>query len=44
MAMLERTLNGDFYEVLHTLHNAILEGSMSASYENGNDYMMGDTH
>ena len=44
MAMLERTFSVDFHEVLHTLHNTILNGSMSASYENGNDYMMGDTH
>ena len=44
MAMLERTLTGDFNEVLHKLHNAILDGSMSASYENGTNYMMGETH
>ncbi|MBM6897340.1 hypothetical protein H9X86_08180 [Pseudoflavonifractor capillosus] len=44
MAILERTLTGDFDQVLHKLHNAILDGSMSASFENGNDYMMGDTH
>ena len=44
MSMLERTLTGDFDDVLYKLHNAILDGSMSASYENGTDYMMGDTH
>ena len=44
MAILERTLTGDFDQVLHKLHNTILDGSMSASFENGNDYMMGDTH
>lgn len=44
MAMLERTLTGDFDEVLHKLHNAVLNGSASASFENGNNYTMGDTH
>lgn len=44
MAMLERTLTGDFDQVLHKLHNAILDSSMSASFENGNNYTMGDTH
>ncbi len=44
MAMLERTLIGDFDQVLQKLHTAILEGSMSASFENGNEYMSGDTH
>ena len=43
MAMLERTLIGDFDQVLQKLHTAILEGSMSASFENGNEYMSGDT-
>ena len=44
MAMLERTLTGDFNEVLHKLHNGILDASISASYENGTNYMMGDIH
>ena len=42
MAMLERTLIGDFDQVLQKLHTAILEGSMSASYEDGTVYTMGD--
>lgn len=35
MAKLERTLNGDFDTVLNYLHNGILDGSVSASYEDG---------
>ena len=31
MSMLERTLTGDFDDVLYKLHNAILDGRMSAS-------------
>ena len=42
MAMLERTLTGNFDQVLRTLDQAILNGSMSASYEDGTVYTMGD--
>ena len=38
MAMLERTLTGNFDQVLRTLDQAILNGSMSASYEDGSDW------
>lgn len=38
MAKYERYLHGDFDEVLSRLDNGILEGSISASYEDGSDY------
>ena len=42
MSMLERTLTGDFDTVLDRLHQGVLDGSMSASYEDGSDYAAGD--
>ena len=42
MARLERILTGDFDEVLHRLHDAVMHGSASASYEDGSDFHMGD--
>ena len=38
MAMLERTLTGNFDQVLRTLDQAILNGSMSASLEDSSDF------
>ena len=38
MAKLERRLTGDFDELLDHLHQGILDGSASASYEDGSDY------
>ena len=38
MAKLERHLTGDFDELLDYLHRGILNGSASASYEDGSDY------
>lgn len=43
MAMLERRLSGDFDTILDALHNGVLDGSMSASYEDGTDFTLGDT-
>ena len=43
MAKLERNLEGDFDRVLARLHSGVMEGSMSASYEDGSDVTMGDT-
>ena len=37
MAKLERTLSGDFYNVLHEIHDGILGGSISASFEDESD-------
>ena len=38
MAKLERTLTGDFDALLDYLHDGILTGSASASWEDGSDY------
>ena len=38
MAKLERHLTGDLDELLDYLHRGILNGSASASYEDGSDY------
>jgi len=42
MAKYERYLTGDFDDVLRQLDRGILEGSMSASYEDGSDYTAGE--
>lgn len=41
MAKYERSLRGDFDELLQLLDNGIMEGSLSASYEDGSDCTMG---
>ncbi|NLU24785.1 MAG: hypothetical protein GXW99_08825 [Clostridiales bacterium] len=41
MAKYERGFCGDFDEALSTLDKGILEGSFSASYEDGSDYAAG---
>ena len=38
MAKLERTLTGDFDALLDYLHDGVLSGSASASWEDGSDY------
>ena len=43
MALLERTLTGDFSHIVDYLHNSILNGSTSASYEEGSDFTMGSS-
>jgi hypothetical protein len=42
MAKYERKLQGDFDSALNTLHDGILGGSMSATYEDGSNYAEGD--
>ena len=42
MAKYERAFAGDFDTVLEKLHDGILNGSASASYEDGSDYRAGD--
>ena len=42
MAKFERTITGDFDDVLDRLHQGVLDGSSSASYEDGSDYAAGD--
>jgi len=41
MAKLECNLRGDFDRALDFFHHGILEGSMSATYEDGSDYQAG---
>ncbi len=41
MAKYEKSLTGDFSNLLHYLENGILNGSMSASYEDGSDWESG---
>ena len=41
MAKLECNLHGDFDRALDYFHHGILQGSMSASYEDGSDYQAG---
>ena len=42
MAKYECHLSGDFDRVLTYLHDGIMEGSASASYEDGSDYTAGE--
>lgn len=42
MAKLEKTIMGDFDEILHKIENGIMAGSISASYEDGSDFRVGD--
>lgn len=41
MAKYETWLRGNFDRTLNILHDGILDGSMSASYEDGSDYRSG---
>ncbi len=42
MAKLEQVLNSDFGQILKTIENGILNGSMSASLEDSSDMFDGD--
>lgn len=42
MAKLERTLNGNFNQILEKIENGILNGSMSATLEDSSDFYSGD--
>ena len=42
MAKLERTLNGDFNQLIKKIETGILNGSMSASLEDSSDFHSGD--
>ena len=42
MAKLERTLNGDFNQIIKKIENGILNGSMSASLEDSSDFYSGN--
>ncbi|MCK9477955.1 MAG: DUF6054 family protein [Firmicutes bacterium] len=41
MAKYEKTFKGDFNQILNRIHNGILHGSLSASYEDGSDVFAG---
>ena len=40
MAKLERTLRGNFDQILNDLDTAVMNGSFSASYEDGSDFRL----
>ena len=42
MAKLEKTITGNFDEILGRIEDGILEGSISASLEDGSDFRIGD--
>lgn len=42
MAKLERTLNGDFYEIIKKIEQDILNGSRSATLKDSSDFYSGD--
>lgn len=42
MAKLERTLTGDFNQIVKKIENGILNGSMSAALEDFSDFYSGD--
>ena len=42
MAKFERRLNGNFDSLLHTLDKEILGGSISASFQDGSDFIAGN--
>lgn len=41
MAKIEQAVHGDFDSILNTLESAVMNGSMSASCEDGSDYENG---
>lgn len=42
MAKYEKQVHGDFDEILNRLHEAVISGSTTASYEDGSDFAQGD--
>ena len=42
MAKYEKIVYGSFTEILEKLNNGIISGSMSASFEDGSDYISGE--
>jgi hypothetical protein len=38
MAKFEKNVNGNFMEIVQRLNDAVMDGSVSASYEDGSDY------
>ena len=42
MAKLEKTITGNFHEILHRIEDGIVKGSISANLEEGSDFYLGD--
>ena len=42
MAKYEKTVYGDFNEILDKINTAVMDGSMSASFEDGSDFRQGE--
>ena len=42
MAKLEKTLTGNFHQILNKIEDGILNGSISASLEDTSDFVIGD--
>ena len=42
MAKLEKWVHGDFQSILDKLHQGVMEGSLSASYEDGSQLTQGE--
>lgn len=42
MAKYEKIVHGSFDTILNQLHHAVMNGSMSASYEDGSDFSQGE--
>ena len=42
MAKYEKVVHGNFDQILKTICDAVMEGSQSATYEDGSDYRDGD--
>ena len=42
MAKLEKTITGDFDEILHRIEDGIINGSVSATLEDSSDFRIGD--
>ena len=43
MAKFEKTINGNFDEILYKIEEGIINGSVSASLEESSDFRIGDT-
>ncbi len=43
MAKYEKTITGDFNEILYRIEDGIMSGSVSASLEDSSDFRIGDT-
>ena len=42
MAKYVKNITGNFHHILNTLHSSVMQGSLSASFEDASDYSCGD--